>query len=150
VRYYHECVLVFAQIMHYSCQILMKLMNLKFSSTDFQENIQISDFMEILPLEAELFNWTDGQRGMMKPVVALRRFGSELHNSNPSIRSRGHGRFLQVPFQFIILTSSHNSTSRSLKHRERREINLRRRRVCRSCCSHSFSLCALLVRSGGI
>jgi hypothetical protein len=41
------------QITHYSCQILMKL---EFSQLIFEKNPQMSNFMKICPMGAELFH----------------------------------------------------------------------------------------------
>jgi len=52
----------------YSCLIVTKLES---SSTDFRKNIQMSNFMKIRPMGAELFH-ADGQANMTKLIVAFR------------------------------------------------------------------------------
>jgi hypothetical protein len=52
-------------------------------STDFQKNSQISNFMKICPVEAELLQAdgrTDGQTDMMKLIFAFRKFAKAPKN----------------------------------------------------------------------
>jgi hypothetical protein len=51
---------------------LSDLMKLDFIDS-FSKNIQISNFMKICPVAAELFN-ADGRTDMMKLIVAFRNF----------------------------------------------------------------------------
>jgi hypothetical protein len=68
----------------YSCPILMTF---DFLGGRFSKNPQISNFMKIRPVEAELFH-ADGRTDMTKPIVAFRNYAnapkseiSELQNS---------------------------------------------------------------------
>jgi len=60
-------------------------------STYFQKNTQISNFMKILPMGAELFHVdrrTDGQTDMTKIIVAFRNFTNapKDHSVSPYLR----------------------------------------------------------------
>jgi hypothetical protein len=53
---------------------------MNFFSTDFYKNIQISNFMKIRPVGAQLFQ-EDGQTDMMKLTVADRDFANAPKHS---------------------------------------------------------------------
>jgi hypothetical protein len=69
----------------------------------FSKNLQISNFMKIRLLGAELFH-ADGQTGLMKPIVAFRNFANPSKspvnqkvcirgNVNPAIATCGGASF---------------------------------------------------------
>jgi hypothetical protein len=62
----------------YSCQVSIKF---EFSEKDFRKIPQISNFVKIFSLEAELFHAdgrTDGQTDMSKQIVAFCNFANAL------------------------------------------------------------------------
>jgi hypothetical protein len=61
---------------------------------DFRKNTQISNFIKIRAVEAELFH-TDGQTGMTKLTIAFRNFEKVL-NKNWSIFPTAEGDFSSV------------------------------------------------------
>jgi hypothetical protein len=63
------------QSFHYSCQILIKLEY----SRRFTKNTQISNFIKIRPVGAELFH-ADGRTDMTKLMVAFRDFVNASKN----------------------------------------------------------------------
>jgi len=65
----------------YPCQILIKLDIARY--TVFSKNIQISNFMMVSPVEAEMFHAggrVDGQTDMTKLIVAIRNFANTSKN----------------------------------------------------------------------
>jgi len=49
----------------------------------FSKSAQVSNFMKIRPVRAELVyadGWTDGQTDMTQPIVAFRKFASAPKN----------------------------------------------------------------------
>jgi len=49
-------------------------------STDFQKKTQISNFIKICPVGAELSTWTDGQTDCVKLVVTFCNFVNASKN----------------------------------------------------------------------
>ena len=79
MRYNHKCTEVFKQNAGYSCRFSRNLSFLK----RFSKNAEISNFMEIRLVEAELSHEdrrTDGQTDMTKLTVAVRNFANAPKN----------------------------------------------------------------------
>jgi hypothetical protein len=53
MRYYHKFILIFKQSIRYCCHVLIKL---EFPLYIFEKSIQIPNFMNIFPLETDLFH----------------------------------------------------------------------------------------------
>jgi len=67
----------------YSCPVLI---NPVFPRQFLGENVQISNFVKIRPVEAELFHadrGTDTQTDIVKLIVALRSFANSSTNEKP-------------------------------------------------------------------
>jgi hypothetical protein len=89
-RYYHKRTHLFMQSTRYSCRTLMKV---EFS-VNFSKNSQISNFMKISPVGAELFHTdrrTNGRTGMWKLIVALRNF-TNAPKKNKDLRATNNAQ----------------------------------------------------------
>jgi hypothetical protein len=72
--YYHNCTQVFMKSTRYFCWTLTEL---EFSRQTFKNKPLVSNFIKILPVEAEIF-YEDGQTDMTKLIIAS-RFSTSHH-----------------------------------------------------------------------